>query len=334
MVQQAMTDEQRGEVKQFLARFDLVYEPEHDDLLAVWDAGGKIVACGARQRALLKMIAIDPVEQDSPMFGQLVGALIKNGFAAGLETFFVITRPHHALSFEATNFRLLCLTDQVALLEYGPGLSAYIERHQHTRHHGNNGAVVVNANPFTLGHRYLIETAAQQVDRLYVFVVEEECSSFPFAVRYDLVRQGVADLDNVEVLPSGPYAVSAITFPGYFLRDSALVEAQQHQLDAVLFARQLAPRFTICRRFIGSEPYCAVTRRYNQALQKILPTLGVDVVEVPRVTTSDGAISASTVRELLQQRAVSTVEKLVPSTTLHYLQSAAFTGLRPLAGRH
>ncbi|EAT15649.1 [citrate (pro-3S)-lyase] ligase [Desulfuromonas acetoxidans] len=334
MVQQVTTDEQRGAVEQFLARFDLDYEPEHDDLLGVWDAGGQLVACGARQQALLKMIAIDPAEQDSPMFGQLVGTLVKKGFEAGVETFFVVTRPQHTLSFEAVNFRLLCLTDQVALLEYGPGLSAYIERHHNVRHHGNNGAVVVNANPFTLGHRYLIETAAQQVDRLYVFVVEEESSSFPFAVRYDLVCQGVADLDNVEVLPSGPYAVSAITFPGYFLRDSALVEAQQHQLDAVLFARQLAPRFTICRRFIGSEPYCAVTRRYNEALKKILPTLGIDVVEVPRATTNGGAISASTVRELLQQRAINTLEKLVPSTTLNYLESAAFNGLSPVAGRH
>ena len=334
MIQQVVAAAQSLEVEQFLSRFQLEFETDYDELLVVRNQRGEIIACGARQQALLKMIAVDPAEQGSPLFAQLVGELIQRGFADQKETLFVITRPQHALSFEAINFRLLCLTDQVALLEYGPGLSAYVDAYRDIRREGENGAVVINANPFTLGHRYLIETAADQVDYLYVFVVEEDRSSFPFAVRYDLVCRGVADLSNVHVLPSGPYAVSAITFPGYFLHDSHVVETQQHQLDATLFARQLAPRFAIRRRFVGSEPYCPVTRRYNDALQKILPSLGIDVLEVPRMATGSGAISASTVRELLRQRAVSALERLVPATTLDYLQSATFNLHTVSAGRH
>jgi [citrate (pro-3S)-lyase] ligase len=141
-------------------------------------------------------------------------------------------------------------------------------------------------------------------------------------------------VDNVTVLPTGPYAISAMTFPGYFLKDHEAVEAQQLEMDATLFARQLAPRFAIRRRFVGSEPYCDLTRRYNEVLRKSLPRLGVDLVEIPRTTTGRGAISASQVRELLGDRSRAALEALVPSSTLNYLLSSTFNtnGLAP--GRH
>ncbi|EFA28598.1 ABC transporter, ATP-binding protein, partial [Haemophilus influenzae HK1212] len=38
------------------------------------------------------------------------------------------------------------------------------------------GSIVMNANPFTLGHRYLIEQALQQCDHLHLFIVGEDAS--------------------------------------------------------------------------------------------------------------------------------------------------------------
>ena len=49
------------------------------------------------------------------------------------------------------------------------------------------GALVMNCNPFTLGHQYLVEYAASKVAKLYLFVVEEDKSEFPFADRIELV---------------------------------------------------------------------------------------------------------------------------------------------------
>ena len=63
----------------------------------------------------------------------------------------------------------------------------------------------MNCNPFTLGHRYLIEQASEKVDHLYVFVVEEDKSFFPFSDRIGLVKKGTADLKNITVKPSGKY---------------------------------------------------------------------------------------------------------------------------------
>lgn len=337
MVQTVTSDAQQQQVVELLGRFHLDFEPEWDDLVGVWDSQGALLATGARRHALLKMIAVADDAQNGELFGELVSELIRRGYEAGLETFFVFTKPENVHSFAAVNFRLLCLSDQVALLEYGPGLKRYFKQHRALQRPGHNGAVVVNCNPFTLGHRYLIETAARQVDWLYVFVVEEDRSSFPFDVRLDLVRKGVADLDNVLVVPSGPYAVSRITFPGYFLKDSSRIECQQHQMDAQMFSRHLAPQFNICRRFVGSEPYCATTERYNVALKRLLPEQGIEVQEVPRVESRVGAISASQVRKLLRQRAREALAQLVPETTLAYLLSPACErtvrwGLIP--GRH
>ncbi len=40
------------------------------------------------------------------------------------------------------------------------------------------GGIVMNCNPFTLGHKYLVEYAAREMDYLYLFVVEEDLSFF------------------------------------------------------------------------------------------------------------------------------------------------------------
>ena len=181
--------EQTQQVVELLARFELSYESDVDELLGVWDSHGRLLATGGRRQALLKMIAVAGDQQSGELFSALVSELIRRGYQDGIETFFVFTKPQNYHSFSAVNFRLLCVTDQVALLEHGPGLAAYFRRYQGLRRTGDNGGVVVNCNPFTLGHRYLIETAAQRVDWLYVFVVEEDRSSFPFAAQRSLCRQ-------------------------------------------------------------------------------------------------------------------------------------------------
>ena len=37
----------------------------------------------------------------------------------------------------------------------------------------------MNCNPFTLGHKYIVEKAARENDNVIIFVVEEDKSSFP-----------------------------------------------------------------------------------------------------------------------------------------------------------
>ena len=186
---------------------------------------------------------------------------------------------------------------------------------------GRIGSIVVNCNPFTLGHRYLVETSASKCDFLYVFVVEEDKSIFPFADRIELVRQGTADLANVRVLPSGKFIISSLTFPDYFSKGenpTAVVDPTQ---DVALFAKHIARQLGITVRFAGEEPLDLVTRQYNATMARVLPANGVEFDVIARKEQSGAPISASRVLALLADQDFAAIAELVPPTTLAYLRT-------------
>jgi [citrate (pro-3S)-lyase] ligase len=184
---------------------------------------------------------------------------------------------------------------------------------------GLAGAVVMNCNPFTLGHRYLVERAAHEVDILYVFVVEEDRSFFPFEDRFRLVEEGLSDLKNVKALRGGKFIISTVTFPEYFAKDSAREVAIDASLDLELFVRYIAPVLGIETRFAGSEPLDPVTAQYNRAMREKLPSRGVRFVEFERILNEGEPISASRVRALLEEKNFNAVRALTPDVTYNYL---------------
>ena len=177
------------------------------------------------------------------------------------------------------------------------------------------GVVVMNCNPFTLGHRYLIEQAAKQVERLFVMVVREDCSLFAYAERKAMVEQGVAHLENVTVIDGSEYAISQATFPTYFLKRLDDAADTQMLLDLDLFRRHIAPALGATVRFVGTEPTDRLTRRYNQLMHEVL----ADVRETARLEKKGNVVSASRVRKAMEQGDMSTIRQLVPPTTLPYI---------------
>ena len=177
------------------------------------------------------------------------------------------------------------------------------------------GVVVMNCNPFTLGHRYLIEQAAKQVERLYVMVVREDCSLFAYTERKAIVEQGVADIENVSVIDGSDYAISRATFPTYFLKRLDDAADTQMLLDLDLFRRHIAPALGATVRFVGTEPTDQLTRRYNQLMHEALK----DVREINRLEKDGNAVSASRVRKAMEEGDMNTIRQLVPPTTLPYI---------------
>ena len=182
------------------------------------------------------------------------------------------------------------------------------------------GAIVMNCNPFTLGHRYLVEQALKQCDKLVVFVVEEDKSMFPFADRIKLVKENLSDLENVSVMPSGQFIISSRTFSEYFNKESLQERSIDTSLDVTLFANDIAPCMNITARFAGAEPFDSVTRQYNESMSRILPQYGIKFIEIPRLKSEGEEISASKARELLKTRQFDKLKKLVPEKTLKYLK--------------
>ena len=187
------------------------------------------------------------------------------------------------------------------------------------------GAVVMNCNPFTTGHRYLIEYAADKTDRLYVFCVEENKSFFRFEDRLEMIKCGIRDLDNVVVVPSGRYIISAVTFPEYFLKESCKDEEIDVTEDLRIFCEKIAPKLHISKRFAGEEPIDPVTRQYNIKMAQMLPEYGIQFEEISRQKdSSSGIISATKVRSYLKMQKYDKLKTLVPETTYEILKEKYF----------
>ncbi len=178
----------------------------------------------------------------------------------------------------------------------------------------------MNCNPFTLGHEYLVDYASKRVKKLYIFVVEEDRSEFKFADRFELVKAGVKKFSNVEILPSGKFIISQQTFSGYFNKENLQDVAVDSSEDVEIFAREIAPTLGITVRFVGQEPEDTVTNSYNATMKKILPQYGIEVCEIPRREISGEVISAKKVRAALKVGDFDKIKKLVPKSTLNFLQ--------------
>lgn len=290
-----------------------------DCTLLIWEDDA-LIATGSRSGNVLKCIAVDSSHQGEDLTATVLTHLRQDALLAGHRHLFLYTKPKNKYLFTSLFFYPIAETGSVLLMENKPnGIMDFLDSLPVSPTEGTVGAVVVNCNPFTRGHRYLIETAAKDCDRLYVFVLSEDRSHFTTADRMAMVLAGTADLPNVTVLPTGPYLISAATFPTYFLKDSSAAPTVQCELDCAVFAKHYAPRFGITRRYVGTEPVCPVTAEYNCTLHRLLPDYGITLQEIPRKEANDVPISASAVRNLLADGNRDAIRSLVPDTTYDYL---------------
>lgn len=197
-------------------------------------------------------------------------------------------------------------------------LCKYIDKIIKYKRDGKNGAIVMNCNPFTKGHRYLVEYASKKVDNLYLFVVREDKSFFTFKERMEMVIEGTKDLSNIIALSSDKFMISATTLQGYFDKDHLGNINVNAEYDLELFA-MICRYLDITIRFAGKEPFDAFTRKYNDNMKKILPNYGIDFWEIPRLEIGNETVSASKVRKLLQEKKFNEIKALVPYSTYKYL---------------
>lgn len=333
------TPRQRQRIEAFLKRNGLRFDDMHY-YAAITDDDGEMIAGGGLKGNVIKCVAVDDAHKGEAIANTLISHLIAHANEEGHSNVMLFTKPKNRQLFESLSFRLLAEAPEAVLMETGiGGINNTVEalkkiREEKTnlttspsQHHNTTtpqplttttplrGVVVMNCNPFTLGHRYLIEQAAKQVERLFVMVVREDCSLFAYAERKAMVEQGVAHLKNVTVIDGSEYAISQATFPTYFLKRLDDAADTQMLLDLDLFRRHIAPALGTTVRFVGTEPTDWLTRRYNQLMHEVL----ADVRETARLEKKGNAVSASRVRKAMEQGDMSTIRQLVPPTTLPYI---------------
>lgn len=294
-----------------------------DYICAMFDENYHVIGTGSCFGNTLRCFAVSSDHQGEGLLNEIITHLIEVQCARGNLHLFLYTKVNSAKFFGDLGFyEIARVEDTLVFMENRrDGFGSYLRSLEKTKTEGKSAALVMNANPFTLGHQYLAETAAAACDTLHLFVVSEDASLVPFAVRKKLVRAGVAHLPNVILHDSGPYIISNATFPSYFLKDAEAVIEGHARLDLAVFIR-IAGALNITARYVGEEPTSQVTGLYNQIMSQQLPKAGIDCVIVPRKQADGRAISASTVRQCIQTGDWETLSTLVPSTTLDYFRSA------------
>ena len=305
----------RKKVEDFLKANGLRLE-KVDVYMAIQDANEQILAGGGLSGDTIKCIAVSGKARSEGLAAPLVSRLIAIGAERGYTNIKVFTKPENVAIFGSMGFRTLASAPKAVLMENGNGLKDYLDS---MTPRSDSGIIIMNANPFTIGHKYLIEKALEQVGHLFVIVVREDVSRFPYAERLASVKAACAGLQNVTVCEGSSYQISAATFPTYFLKELTDASETQMRLDLDLFCRHIAPALGATVRFVGSEPSDALTARYNALMKEILPSNGIQIVEVPRYARPDRAsdpVSASAVREALDSGHFALAASLVPAATV------------------
>lgn len=337
----------RRRVEAFLAANGLRLAPLDRYVVVTRDEDGdEILAGGGLDGNVIKCVAVSESARSEGLMNILVSRLIAIAREEGRESVKAFTKPENEGIFKSLGFALIASSPNAILMENGRGgLPEYRKYLESLARPGRNGAIVMNANPFTKGHRYLVEQAASQVDNLYVIVVKEDRSRFPYVERKAMIEAGCAGLDNVVVCEGSDYAISAATFPTYFLKKLDDATDTQIALDLDLFVNHIAKPLGVTVRFAGSEPEDALTRRYNELMAEILPGTSVavvrqdhqpdpelvkgsalrqarrpiDFVEIPRLEQKGKPLSATLLRRALDKGGFKEAMEYIPESSIPYL---------------
>lgn len=286
-----------------------------DYTCGIFDDDDTLIATGSCFDNTIRCLAVDSCHQGEGLLNIIMAHLMEVQLARGNSRLFLYTKPKAARFMESLGFY------EIASV---PGKLVFMEN----RRNGFSGfckalprltgekvaGIVMNANPFTLGHLHLVEQAAGENDAVHLFLLSEETGPIPFAVRKRLVREGIAHLGNVWLHETGPYLISSATFPSYFLKDGDTVIRTQAELDILIFGK-IAAQLGITCRYAGQEPSSHVTALYNEAMAQKLPSMGIRFVEIPRLTVAGRTVSASAVRQAIHDDRLESVREFLPQSS-------------------
>lgn len=309
------------QVEEFLNSLDLSISLDIEEFIIAKD-DMKIVASGGISGNILKCIGVAPEFRGKGVMLKLMSELMDLAYSKGRCDLFLFSKYENRELFESCGFKVITdVKQKIVLMENSNNLAKYKKNLISCKKNFSKiGSIVMNANPFTLGHKYLVEQAKDMCDWLHIFIVKEDLSFFSFKQRFKLVKDGLKDIKNITLFQGSEYIISRATFPTYFLKEEQNIDTLYSTLDALIFKEHIVPSLGITHRFLGSEPNCVVTNDYNKQIKKTLfPE--VEVVEIERKRYKNEPISASKVRDYLKQNRFDKIKQLVPQNTYEYLKN-------------
>ena len=298
-----------------------------DYTCVAYDSDYNIIGTGSCFGNTLRCLAVSHEHQGEGLTNKIVSHLIQYQFDRGNFHLFIYTKYTTYHLFKDLGFyEIVRIKDQIVFMENKKnGFKDYLNELSKSKLNDNANAkkiaaIVMNANPFTLGHQYLIEKASKENDILHLFIVSEDKSIVPFNVRKKLIMEGTAHLKNIIYHDSGPYIISSATFPSYFQKDEKDVIESHANLDLEIFVK-IAKALNINVRYVGEEPTSLVTGIYNKIMEKKLPENGIECFVVKRKEMDGNIISASEVRKKIKEGNIEGIKNMVPVSTYKFFIS-------------
>ncbi len=294
-----------------------------DYTCAIYNDDMEIIATGSCFMNTLRCMAVSSDYQGEGLMNLIVTHLFEVQAERGNIHLYIYTKVDSAKFFKDLGFNeVATIEDKLVFMETQKGgFSKYLDKLKQTAQKKSRvAALVMNANPFTLGHQYLVETASKENDIVHLFMVSEDASIVPYKTRKKLIKEGTAHLDNIIYHDTGDYIISTSTFPSYFQKDKEDVILSQTLLDTTIFSK-IAKTLELTHRYVGEEPTSVVTNLYNKTMAKVLKEEGVEVIVIKRKEINGMVISASTVREAVQKDDIELLKLMLPQTSLDYILS-------------
>lgn len=311
--------EQKSLLVDFLNNNNLIFDDDIDTAFVKLNKDS-VIASICKANIMIKCVAIDKAYQNEYIFEELIYKMQEFAKNNNINTLRVCTLNENAIKFQSLGFRLITKSKFISLLEYGFSLFDEFINNIKSQLDINKTytSIVMNANPFSLGHKYLIDCALKYNENLILFVVSEDKSSFSFDERFLIVKENLKEYKNINIFPSGDYIISNATFSTYFLKRD--IDLAKSFLDAKIFSQKIAPCLNIKSRFVGSEPNCKVTNAYNMALKECFKEDNLDLFEISRICKNEKIISASLIRKFIQDNNFDEVKKYVSDITLELIK--------------
>lgn len=325
--------------EELLGLVSLTPGEEPDYVVGVSDSDGRLVGTASLHQDIIKYVAIHPDHRGEAIANALVSDIISHAAGLGVFDLVIFTKPEYASLFTDLSFSIVGRSATSVMLERSVcGLFSYkkyLEKRQEAagccNGAGRTGVIVMNANPPTKGHIYLIKECAAKVSHLFIIpLADNKNTLFSYNTRRNALTKAVSSLSNVTVVEGSRYCISASTFPSYFIKELSERTESHIRLDLDIFASHIAPSLGADIRFVGEEPTDPLTARYNELMKQILPLRGIEVVEIPRLKDStDNPVSASRVRASLADMRVTDAVRLLPAASIPaVLAKAAVTALK------
>lgn len=318
VVKEALLESELLKVKQFLNENNLSIDRFIDKTFYIEDESLEVVGTISCYNNIIKCLAVRVEDQGNNVSSLLISEMINYFSRNNINSYFVYTKPNNLQLFMSFGFRKIVQSENVLFLEGGTSkieeeINKLKTKITMTIGDVNDNldiaSIVINANPITNGHIFLIEEASKVHDYVFVFLLEEDKSFFSFKERYALAFLALNRFDNVVLLPSTNYIISNLTFPDYFLKDKNTVTVENAYIDGLIFKNYFMSKLFIKKRYVGEEENERM-KMYNNTLKEVL---GSSLVIVKRIKQNNTVVSASVVRNLLSKNQIDEALTFIPT---------------------